>query len=53
MSKKFIQNVSVSSKGKNNDRLSFDGPTIYLVVSEELNIQYGLALDYYMYHQYP
>lgn len=35
MSKQFIQNVSVSSKGKNTDRLSFDGSTIHLDVSEE------------------
>lgn len=47
MSKKFIQNVSVSSKGKNTDRLSFDGSIIHLVVSKDLNIEFGLALDYY------
>lgn len=47
MSIKFIQNVSVSSKGKNTGRLSFDGSTIHLVVSEELNIQFDLELDYY------
>lgn len=47
MSKKFIQNVSVSSKGKNTDPLSSDGSTIHLIVSEELNIKFGLALDYY------
>lgn len=46
MSKECIQNVSVSSNGKNTDRLSFDGSTIHLVVSEELKIQFGLGLDY-------
>lgn len=33
MSKNFIQNVSVSAKGKNTDRLSFDGSTTHLVVN--------------------